>query len=63
MIKTLLFLRKKIFVFFTVAVGEARKIKRELLELSGLLENRRKTQLGFFLRNWSDLHSTKTKKQ
>ena len=38
MIKTLLFLHKKKFMFLTVDVGEERKIKRELSELSGLPE-------------------------
>jgi hypothetical protein len=38
MIKTLLFLRKFSICVFAVDVGEERKIKRELFELSGLSE-------------------------
>jgi hypothetical protein len=38
MIKTLLFLRKNEIYVFAVYVGEERKIKRELFELSGLPE-------------------------
>jgi hypothetical protein len=36
--KPFYFLVKMKFVFFTVAVGEAREINTELLELSGLPE-------------------------
>ena len=39
-------------MFFTAAVGEARKINTELFELSGLPENLDKTQLASSPRLW-----------
>jgi hypothetical protein len=38
------------FMFFTAAVGAARKIKRELFELSGLAEKPGQNSTGNFLR-------------